>query len=199
MNVFRSHLKYLRFLPALLLSVSVRVPLAHAADDEPAAANTDHAEERKILEMDLARFYALIQQDNDPSTKTTLLGYQREYASRANKLLENFDASKYDDLRYDINLQCQRVSRKMAPLITPPLEVRLEAANEIAVYELEPSPADKNDVKAALDSLDVTIKKMDNRLARMTIGSNDYQTEKARVQRVKDQRAQLGKAFTKAG
>ena len=34
-------------------------------------------------------------------------------ATRANNLLANFDANKYDDLRYDINLQCQRVARKL--------------------------------------------------------------------------------------
>ena len=64
--------------------------------------------------MDLERLYNLIQRDIDAQTKVTLLGHHRELARRANVLLEKFDSAKYEDLRYDINIQCQRLARKQA-------------------------------------------------------------------------------------
>lgn len=181
---------------ALLLLCLVRLPLFGA--EEPAAA-PDHAEERKVLEMDLARFYNLLKQDSDPRTKVTLIGYQRDYAARANKLLENFDSAKYDELRYDINLQCQRLARKLAPLLTPPASVANEAGLEIAVYELTPSPTDPAEVKAALNIVDLTIKQLETKLGRMRAGTSQYAAEQSRLQRVKERRAALGKEFTQAG
>jgi hypothetical protein len=183
-------------LSALLLIGLVRLPLTAA---EPAEAAPDHAEERKVLEMDLARFYGLLKQDPDPRTKVTLIGYQRDYAARANKLLENFDAAKYDELRYDINLQCQRLARKLAPLLTPPATMASAGDLEIAVYELTPSPTDAAEVKAALNIVDVTIKRMEARLSRMNAGSTQYAAEQSRLQRVKERRAALGKEFTQSG
>ena len=198
MNLFRrSNLTLLRLAPALLLSFALQLPWTQAAE-EP-AATADHPEERRVLELDLARFYSLIQQDTDPVTKVTLLGHQRELAARANRLLEKFDASKYDDLRYDINIQCQRLARKLAPLFTPPASAKPEGTVEVAVYELEPSPTDKADVKAALEAADLAIKRLENRLSQMMIGSAEYQKEQSRIQRIKDRRVALGKSFTEAG
>ena len=186
-----------RLVSALLASFALHLPLANAAE-EPAAV-VDHAEQRKVLELDLARFYTLIQQDRDPQTKATLLGHQRELASRANRLLEKFDAAKYDDLRYDINIQCQRLARKQAPLLAPPPSARPDGTAEVAVYEFDPSPADKADVKAALDAADLAIKRLENRVGKMVIGAPEYQKEQARLQRIKDLRVTLGKNFTETG
>ncbi|MSU65694.1 MAG: hypothetical protein EXS38_06250 [Opitutus sp.] len=193
----RSNSTLVRLLSALLLSCALHMPVAQAAD-EPAAP-VDHPEERKVLELDLARSYSLIQQDTDPVTKVTLLGHQRELAARANRLLEKFDASKYDDLRYEINIQCQRLARKLAPLLTPPPSAKPEGTAEVAVYELDPSPTDKADVQAALAATDLALKRLEGRLSKMMIGSADYQKEQSRIQRSKDRRAALGKNFTEAG
>lgn len=187
----------LRLLLAWPLSFAARSVLAQAAD-EPAAA-VDLTEQRQVLELDLTRLYTLIQQDSDPTTKTTLLGHHRELARRANILLEKFDPGKYDELRYDINIQCQRLARKQAPLAMPPPQSKRETLPEIALHELTPSPGDKEEVKAALDAVDLTIKRLENRLGMMTIGSVQHQTERARVQRLKERRVALGQQFTSAG
>jgi hypothetical protein len=183
-------------LAALLLAFVVRMPIANAAE-EP-AATSDHVEERAVLEMDLERFYNLIQRDPDPTTKVTLLGHQKELAARANRLLEKFDSAKYEDLRYDINIQCQRLARKLAPLLVPPPSAKPESIPEIAVHELTPAPEDKAEVKAALDVVDLTIKRLENRLSRMTIGSPEYLNERGKIQRIVEIRAALGKEFTQA-
>ncbi|MSU66847.1 MAG: hypothetical protein EXS38_12280 [Opitutus sp.] len=198
MNLYcRSSLQLIRLLAVLLLGAG-RLPLVNAADEPAAAAPADHPEERAILEMDLARFYSLIAQDPDPTAKTTLLGYQREFATRANNLLKNFDSVRYDELRYDINLQCQRVARKLAPLLTPPPAPKVEARVALDVTALNPSPANKADVKAALEAVDGTLKRMEDRASSMVIGSSGRDAEIARIKRIKDRRAGLTKDFTKA-
>jgi len=187
----------IRLLTVVLLGL-VRLPLAPAAEEAPAAP-AEHLEERGILERDLARLYSLIAQDPDPTAKTTLLGYQKEFAMRANNLLKTFDSVRYDELRYDINLQCQRVARKLAPLLTPPPAPKAESRPALDVANLNPSPANKADVKAALDAVDVAIKRMEERTGAMVIGSAARDAEQARIKRVKDRRAELAQTFTKAG
>lgn len=172
-------------LSALLLIGLVRLPLSAA---EPTEASPDHAEERKVLEMDLARFYGLLKQDPDPRTKVTLIGYQRDYAARANKLLDNFDAAKYDELRYDINLQYQRIASYLAPLRTaPPLS---EPTVSIELRNLSIDPANPAEVRAALGVLDTEIKRASTRAT--------SPAELARLERLKQRRAQLGQQFTTA-
>lgn len=196
--IFHFRPRLWRALPALCLGLALRVSSLHAAE-EPAAAEPDLTEQRQVLEMDLARLYSLIQRDPDPTTKTTLLGHQRELASRANRVLEKFEATKYDELRYDINIQCQRLARKQAPLLVPPPTTKPETVPEFALEELSPSPADKAEVKAALDVVDLTIKRLETHLSGLTIGSPEYLAERTRVQRIKERRAALGKQFTQAG
>src|SRR4051812_16331637 len=87
---------------SLALFLGVVLLLSSAGAQTPVSPN-DHAEERQVLEKDLARFYALIQQDDDPASKTTFRGYHQEYMRRATLLMQSFDPKKYDDLRYDIN------------------------------------------------------------------------------------------------
>ena len=109
-----------------------------------------------------------------------------------------FDQVKYDELRYDINLQFQRLATYLAPLRTPPLPPPSERGVEFAISELRPNPANPADVKAALDVLDHEIKRMEKRTGTMMIGSTAYDAEKARINRIKERRAILGKEFTKA-
>jgi hypothetical protein len=191
----RLHRLLPRLAPLLLVSL-LRLPVSAA---EPKEAAADHAEERKVLEMDLARFYDLLKQDPDARTKVTLIGYQRDYAARANKLLDNFDSAKYDELRYDINLQCQRLARKLAPLNTPPPGAPSSALLDVEINELSPSPSDAAEVKAALGVADLAIQKLEARVAKLKTGTAEYAAEQGRLQRVKERRAGLGKQFTEAG
>ena len=193
---FRSNRIFFRLLPALLLGIAVQLPSTNAADEPETAP--DLSEQRQVLEMDLVRLYTLIQQDVDATTKTTLLGHHKELTGRANRLLEKFDPAKYDELRYDINIQCQRLARKQAALLSPPASPNPDRVPDIAVYELSPSPTDPAEVKAALDVVDLTIKRLENRLSRLTVGSVEYLREREKIQRIKDHRVTLGKGFTQA-
>ncbi len=185
-----------RLLATLLFGLGVGLPLLPAAD-EPAAP--DFKEQREVLEIDLGRLYQLIQQDNDPVTKTTLLGHQKELATRANRLLEKFDPAKYDELRYDINIQCQRLARKQAPLLTPPSSSQDGKVAEFALDELYPSPTDKAEVRAALEIVDLTIKRLEQRLGLLRPGSTSHRAEEARIKRLHERRAALAKDFTQSG
>ena len=185
-----------RLLATLLFGLGVGLPLLPAAD-EPAAP--DFKEQREVLEIDLGRLYQLIQQDNDPVTKTTLLGHQKELATRANRLLEKFDPAKYDELRYDINIQCQRLARKQAPLLTPPSSSQDGKVAEFALDELYPSPTDKAEVRAALEIVDLTIKRLEQRLGLLSPGSTSHRAEEARIKRLHERRAALAKDFTQSG
>jgi hypothetical protein len=103
---------------------------------------------------------------------------------------------KYDELRYDINLQAQRLANYMAPLrILPPPPPGTKPSVNVA--KLKPSPTDPAEVKAALDALDYEIKRMETSAATIAM-PKEREAEIARVNRVKERRAALGKEFTKA-
>jgi hypothetical protein len=107
-----------------------------------------------------------------------------------------WDQVKYDELRYDINLQAQRLANYMAPLrILPPPPPGTKPSVNVA--KLKPSPTDAAEVKAALDALDYEIKKMETSAATIVM-PKEREAEIARVNRVKERRAALGKEFTKA-
>jgi hypothetical protein len=181
-----------------LLALILGLALAASAVAQTPAAAKDYAEERRILELDLARFYGLIVQDDDPASKTTFRGYHQEYVRRATLLMQNFDAKKYDDLRYDINVHCQRLARRLAPLaILPPAQQR-ETSREVALASFDPSPSDPAEVKAALDAADAAIKRQEERFGKLAPG-RERETEQQRIQRLKERRNALGKNFTKAG
>jgi hypothetical protein len=106
-----------------------------------------------------------------------------------------WDQVKYDELRYDINLQAQRLANYMAPLrILPPPPPGTRPAVNVA--KLKPSPTEPAEVKAALEALDYEIKKMESQAA--TMAAKERDAELAKINRVKERRAALGKEFTKA-
>lgn len=203
-----------------LVSVSVR-----AADS--AAPVEDHTAEYKTLTADFARLDGLFTEYNDPVHKLTIVGYINLMKNRAELLgwqrpegeptgqirgggpgggyettmvdaKPQWDQVKYDELRYDINLQCQRLANWLAPLRTPPPSPRAEGSTGLAVAKFNPSPANPAEVKAALEALDSEIRRLDARVATMVIGSTSRDSEVARVKRIKERRAALGKEFTKA-
>jgi len=203
-----------------LASVAVRAA-------ESAAPVEDHTAEYKTLTADFARMDGLFTEYNDPVHKLTILGYINLMKNRAELLgwqrpegepigqirgggpgggyettmidaKPQWDQVKYDELRYDINLQCQRLANWLAPLRTPPPATRAEGGAQLSVAKLNPSPANPAEVKAALDALDREIKRLDDQTTSMVIGSTTRDAEVARIKRLKERRAALGKEFTKA-
>jgi hypothetical protein len=199
MSLFsRSTFKLVPVLAALTLTLVPRLPLVRAADEADSGGKVDLTEQTTVLQMDLQRLYDLIARDADPQTKVTLLGHHRELTNRANRLLDKFDPAKYDELRYDINIQCQRLARKQAPLAMPPAGWDKTMIPDLALEDLHPSPANKAEVAAALDAVDVTIRRHEERLGRMPVNTNQYETERDLIQHLKIRRAALGREFTQA-
>ena len=169
-----------------------------AAPEPNEKVMAEHATEFKVLDKDIARLDDLLVQYTDPLHKVTIFGYRNLLRARGDALKAGWDQVKYEELRYDINLQCQRLANWLAPLRTPPPEMRPEGATEFSVTKLNPSPANPNDVKAALEALDREIARLNDRVARQTIGSTARDSELARIKLIKQHRAALAKEFTRA-
>jgi hypothetical protein len=212
-----------KFPLACLAAVSflgLSCPVLTAAQEAAAEAvpAEDHSAGFKTLDADFARIDGLFVKYTDPIHKLTILGYISLLKVRAKALgwegtvppqggrggpggeppEVEWDSVKYDELRYDINLQGQRLANWLAPLRTPPPAVQSERRAGLAVHRLNPAPDNAAEVKAALDVLDREIRQMENRTSTMIIGSAARDAEVARIARIKDRRTALGKEFTKA-
>jgi hypothetical protein len=201
---------------ALLLAIPAR------AAEEAAAPAEDHTADFKVLTTDFQRLDSIFAQFTDPVHKiptsgfiyllkqrATLLGWKPPqgmlmgggggrgaqgagYGGRGSGPKIEFDQVKYDELRYDINLQYQRIAAYLAPLRTPP--PLSEPTVSIELRNLSIDPANQAEVKAALGVLDTEIKRASARVASAGAGSQ----EAARLERLKQRRAQLGQQFTQA-
>jgi len=209
------------------LFAAALLALAIPAFAQEAAALEDHTAEFKVLTTDFMELDALFVRFKDPihtvptsgyisllKQRAVLLGWKppegmpmasgggrgaggggEGYGSRSRAKIE-FDQVKFDELRYDINLQYQRIATYLAPLRTlpPPPE-------DVATFDLRainPNPDNAGEVKAALDILDHELKRMANHLATMAPGAFGREDELAKINRIKERRAQLGKQFTVA-
>lgn len=196
-HAFRPFFRLRLVATTLCLTSLLALPALPGFAAEPAPAD-DHAAEYKTLAVDFVRLDGLFEQYTDPVQKLTILGYINLMKGRAEALKENWDQVKYEELRYDINLQCQRIANWLAPLRTPPPGAG-SANPGLAVAKLNPSAGNAAEVKAALEALDREIKRLDDRLAGMATGAVGRDAEAARVKRIKDRRAALAREFTKAG
>src|SRR4051812_39132091 len=80
----------------------------HGAEGPKPDGADEHAGEFKAIEADFARFDDLLSRYNEPVTRVNVLAYRNLARGRAEALRENFDQARYDELRYDLNLHCQR-------------------------------------------------------------------------------------------
>jgi hypothetical protein len=155
----------------------------------------DHSAEFKVLDIDIARLDDLIARYDEPVSRVNNHQYRNLFKARVEALKGSFDQARYDELRYDINLQCQRIASWLAPLKTPP---RNHGKPEFTVAKLKPSPSNPAEVKAALAALDHEIKRLEDRAGEFVAGSPARESEAARLKRIKERRAALEKNFTKA-
>jgi len=174
----------------LLLAVLGAAPLASAAE-KPAAVDPSIAE-LAVLDSDLARFERFLKQYDDPKYK----GYTQEIydvlKERTDGVHKAFDQLKCDDLRWDINMQSQRLARAMAPLDTPPPSSK----NQVDLEELAPNPANQAEVTAALNALDDAIARKEAQAKALTAGR---EAAAARVEGLKKARSALTSKFTTEG
>jgi hypothetical protein len=174
----------------LVLCVFGVAPALRAAE-KPAEVDPSVAE-LAVLDADLARFERFLKQYDDPKYK----GYTEEIFAvlkeRAEGVHKNFDPLKCDDLRWDINMQSQRLARAMAPLDTPPPA----NTNQVDLAELAPSPSNKAEVTAALNALSDAIARKEAQAKATTSGR---EAALARLEALKKSQAALAAKFTLEG
>ena len=98
------------------LALGVVPPLARAEGAAPAAAETPQQKASlQALDRALARFEALLAQDDDPphqaATRAVLDGLKK----RRDALPGAFDQAKCDDLRTELELEIHRLGAWLAP------------------------------------------------------------------------------------
>lgn len=176
-------------LPRLGLALFLGVCFWHSTSAAEPAAEDPSIAELKILDADFERLTKTLQVYDDPYYLPRIKVYYSALKLRVEAQHKNFDQQRLDDLRYDINQQVQRMSRAMQPLVTPPPggEAKLKVSN------LRPSPANADEVKAALIALDAAIVREEaNARTQPTI----HEDPMARIARAKQGRAELGRQFT---
>ncbi|MSU66385.1 MAG: hypothetical protein EXS38_09860 [Opitutus sp.] len=178
------------WLLSLTMAVAGLVGPAVAADESPKV--DPKVAEMVVVDADLARFERLLKHYDNPRDQ----GYVGEIfgvlKERVEVLRKDFDQLKADDLRFDINTQAQRLALAMAPLVTPLPTKDLS----LDLEELNPNPAKKAEVTAALAALDGAIARQEKQAKTLTQGR---EAALARVENLKKMRAALASKFTPAG
>jgi hypothetical protein len=173
----------------VVLALAASLPSVVAAEKEVDPSIAEFA----ALDHDLGRFERLIKQYDDPKYKGYIDEIFKVLKDRVDALHKaGFDQLKIDDLRFDINTQAQRLALEMAPLVTPP------PSNEFALdlEEVNPNPANRNEVAIALAELDKAIARKEAKAKLLTVGRTMTLQQ---VEKVKQMRAALGTNFTKEG
>jgi hypothetical protein len=108
---------------ALLGAAPVATPVFAAAAEAPAKAPEYTDEQKallKALDAELVRFEAMLAKDDDAahaaSVKELLAGFKAR-RDTMNKVA--FDQGKYDELRFDINVEYQRLAQWLLPTNAP--------------------------------------------------------------------------------
>lgn len=162
-----------------------------SAAEKPAEVDPSVAE-LAVLDADLARFERLLKGYEDPQYK----GYTEEIfvvlKERVEGVHQSFEQLKCDDLRWDINMQAQRLARAMAPLDTVPTTTK----SQLDLEELSPNPGNKAEVTAALNALSDAIARKEAQAKALTAGREQAI---ARVEALKKSRAALTSKFTTEG
>ncbi len=191
------HFHFLCLLPAVVLGLaSPLVPALRAGEPAAVVAAPEFTDEQKnllkALDAELTRFDAMLEKDADVQHKATVKAFLDGFKDRRDAMKKaNFDQGKYDEIRFDINVEYQRLAMWLAaPLTPPPAPKKMQGGGEVAVYKLSPSPANKADVSAALSALDSEIKRLE--------AAATSAADKAKIKAIKDSRADLNKEFTKA-
>jgi hypothetical protein len=177
------------------LGLALATPVVFAGDAAPAAAPEYNEEQKaalKALDAELNRFDAMLEKDDDIQHKATVKAFIDAFKDRRDAMNKApFDQGKYDEIRFDINVEYQRLAMWLAdPITPPPPKDKASDISLIPVYRLSPAPNNRADVKAALDAADTEIARLEKRASSAT--------DKTRMQSVKAKRADLNKEFTKA-
>ena len=119
---FRSTLS---LLGALALAIPGHVAPASAAEQPAATAAPKYTDEQKTLlkalDSELGRFEALIAKVDDARYAEFLKEQLQEFRNRRDAFQKvKFDSGRYDELRFDLVLECQRAAQWLMPSVPPP-------------------------------------------------------------------------------
>jgi len=114
----------LRLLGGLALAVVGHSASVSAAEPAPAATVQEYTDEQKALlkalDSELGRFEALIAKVDDAKYAEFLKEQLAGLVKRRDAFKQvAFDGGKYDEIRYDLNVDIQRVAQWMEPSISP--------------------------------------------------------------------------------
>ena len=176
---------------------------SHLAGQAPTAAGPDagvtHTEEQlaalKFLDDDIARLDVLLERISDAPLKATTRGFIDVFKETRRRLRQAYDQTKYDELKFEVVAEFQRIHLWLAA----PREVPLVPGDtRRMIFELEPSPVDPAEVRAALAALDEEIAHRETLASRLA-ADPERDEETRRLRAIQADRAALGRTFTRAG
>lgn len=98
---------------------------APAAEAAPAPYTDDQKALLKALDAELARFDAMLEKDDDIQHKATVKAFLDAFKDRRDAMNKaTFDQGKYDEIRFDINVEYQRLAMWLAAPMTPPVAAK---------------------------------------------------------------------------
>jgi hypothetical protein len=102
----------------VLTLVSTSVLGAGEAGATP-AVTAERKASLDVLDGVISRFDALLAKDDDAAHRAATQAKLDEFKTRRDALQTDYDQSRYDELRVDLNLEYQRLASWMAPPRTP--------------------------------------------------------------------------------
>jgi hypothetical protein len=190
-----------KVLRAVLL-LGVTPAICSAQEPADAAPNAiQYTEEQKFalkaLDAELARFDATLAKVSDQQYRNQSKVYLDILKLRAMGIRKEFDQTRYDELRFDLNAEYQRVALWLAnPVHTVPI-AKDGTPPALALYRLKPAPGNQAEIKAALVALDNQLKRLETRASLAPAGPPG-EPERMRLKAIKDRRNALEKEFTTA-
>lgn len=114
-----------RFLASTLLALalcSVQLPAADAAAKEAKPAfTTEQVSALDALKGELARLDPMLEKVAEPEHKAWVKGKVEKLKERFQALQKiAFDQAKFDELRFDVNIEYQRLALWLRPPLVPP-------------------------------------------------------------------------------
>lgn len=111
-------------LVALLGAAPVATSVFAAAATEAPAKAPEYTDEQKALlkalDAELVRFDAMLAKDDDAAHAATVKEFLAGFKARRDAMNKvAFDQGKYDELRFDINVEYQRLAQWLLPTNAP--------------------------------------------------------------------------------
>jgi hypothetical protein len=193
---------FVRNLITAVLLLGVTPAICSAQEPADVAPNAiQFTEEQKFalkaLDAELARFDATLAKVSDQQYRNQSKVYLDILKLRAMGIRKEFDQTRYDELRFDLNAEYQRVALWLANLVHTVPIAKDGTPPEVALYKLKPSAGNPAEIKAALGALDHQLKRLEAR-ANLAPAGPPGEPERVRLKAIQQHRNELEKDFSKA-